>query len=68
MDYLTYLYHNRQTILLITHDDRLICRHARRIVRLADGRVVADGFLPRPVPPLAQPDTPAPHIFGEVKR
>jgi energy-coupling factor transporter ATP-binding protein EcfA2 len=51
MDYLTHLHHNGQTILLITHDDRLICRYARRIIRLADGAVVADGILTTPLPP-----------------
>jgi energy-coupling factor transporter ATP-binding protein EcfA2 len=65
MDYLVHLYHGGQTILLITHDDRLICRYAQRIVRLADGRVVADGFLPAPVPP--RPDIPVPYVPWEVK-
>jgi energy-coupling factor transporter ATP-binding protein EcfA2 len=51
MDYLTYLHQNGQAILLITHDDRLVCRYARRIIRLAEGRVVADGYLPAPAAP-----------------
>ena len=51
MDYLTHLHQNGQTILLITHDDRLISRYARRIIRLADGAVVADGVLPTPLLP-----------------
>jgi energy-coupling factor transporter ATP-binding protein EcfA2 len=46
MDYLVHLHRNGQGILLITHDDRLVCRYAERIIRLADGRVVADGILP----------------------
>jgi len=50
MDYLTCLHGNGQAILLITHDDRLVCRYAQRIVRLDGGRVVADGAAPRPVP------------------
>lgn len=67
MDYLIHLYHSGQTILLITHDDRLICRYAQRIVRLADGRVVADGMLPAPVPLSPRPDIPVPYTFWEVK-
>ena len=43
MDYLVRLNQDGQAILLITHDDKLICRYARRIVRLRKGRVVADG-------------------------
>jgi energy-coupling factor transport system ATP-binding protein len=46
MDYLSRLHDSGQAILLITHDDRLICRYAQRIVRLAQGKVVADGLLP----------------------
>ncbi len=48
MDYLTHLNRNGQAILLITHDDRLVSRYAERVVRLAEGRVVADGVLSRP--------------------
>jgi len=43
MDYLVRLNQDGQAILLITHDDKLICRYARRIVRLREGRVLADG-------------------------
>jgi energy-coupling factor transporter ATP-binding protein EcfA2 len=68
MDYLTYLHHNGQTILLITHDDRLICRYARRIVRLAEGRVVADGSLPVPPVPTPRPVFSIPFTLQEVKR
>jgi len=50
MDYLTQLNENGQAILLITHDDRLVCRYARRIVRMAGGRIVADGAVPATVP------------------
>ncbi len=50
MDYLTHLYRNGQTILLVTHDDRLVCRYARRIVRLAEGRIVSSGYLSQPAP------------------
>jgi len=55
MDHLTYLHENGQTILLITHDDRLICRYARRIIRLAGGRVADDGHLPPPATPARRP-------------
>ncbi len=44
MDFLTHLNRNGQAILLITHDYKLICRYARRIIRLHEGRVLADGF------------------------
>jgi len=68
MDHLIHLYHGGQTILLITHDDRLICRYAQRIVRLAGGRVVADGLLLAPVPPSSRPDVPVPCTPWEIKR
>jgi putative ABC transport system ATP-binding protein len=37
-----------QTVILVTHDP-FIGRHAERIVRLADGRVVADDANPAPI-------------------
>ncbi len=37
------LHRRGQTIILVTHDDRLAEQRADRIVRLVDGRVVADG-------------------------
>jgi energy-coupling factor transport system ATP-binding protein len=43
MESLTQLNHNGQAILLITHDDKLVCRYAGRIILLAEGRIVADG-------------------------
>lgn len=42
MDFLTALHRQGQTILLITHDERLVRRYAQRVVRLQAGRVVAD--------------------------
>jgi energy-coupling factor transporter ATP-binding protein EcfA2 len=42
MDHLALLNQEGQAILLITHDDRLICRYASRIVRLERGRLVED--------------------------
>ena len=68
MDYLTHLHDNGQSILLITHDDRLVCRYARRIVRLAGGQVVADGYLPTPATPTPWPDVSIPFTFQEAKR
>jgi energy-coupling factor transporter ATP-binding protein EcfA2 len=44
MESLTHLNHNGQAILLITHDDKLVCRYARRIILLEEGRIVADGM------------------------
>jgi putative ABC transport system ATP-binding protein len=41
-DLLTELNQDGQTILMVTHDARLANRHARRVIRLADGRVVAE--------------------------
>lgn len=46
MESLIQLNHNGQTILLITHDDQLVCRYARRIILLEEGRIVADGISP----------------------
>ena len=42
MDYLVDLHHNGQAILLITHDERLVCRYADRVIRLEEGRITAD--------------------------
>jgi energy-coupling factor transporter ATP-binding protein EcfA2 len=39
MESLIYLNHNGQAILLITHDDKLICRYAKRIILLEKGRI-----------------------------
>ena len=44
MESLIQLNHNGQAILLITHDDKLVCRYARRIILLEEGRIVADGI------------------------
>ncbi len=42
MDFLAALHWQGQTILLITHDDRLVRRYAQRVVTLQAGQVVAD--------------------------
>jgi len=50
MDFLTHLNRNGQAILLITHDYKLICRYASRIIWLHEGRVLADGMAIKPDP------------------
>ncbi len=45
LDFLRALHDGGQAILLITHDDRLICRYAQRLIRLEGGQIVADGAL-----------------------
>jgi energy-coupling factor transporter ATP-binding protein EcfA2 len=42
MESLTQLNHDGQAILLITHDDELVCRYARRIILLEEGRIAAE--------------------------
>jgi energy-coupling factor transport system ATP-binding protein len=43
MDFLSELNRTGTTILLITHDYKLVHRYARRILLLRDGHIVADG-------------------------
>jgi energy-coupling factor transporter ATP-binding protein EcfA2 len=43
MDFLIHLNRNGQAILLITHDDKLICRYAERVILLHEGCIIADG-------------------------
>ncbi|MCS6993739.1 MAG: ABC transporter ATP-binding protein [Anaerolineales bacterium] len=38
-----------QTVIIVTHDP-FVARHTHRIVRLADGRIVADTPNPNPIP------------------
>jgi energy-coupling factor transporter ATP-binding protein EcfA2 len=54
MDFLVTLNGSGCTILLITHDFKLVHRYARRILLLRDGHIVADGV---PVSLGAQKDT-----------
>ena len=42
MESLIRLNHNGQAILLITHDDKLVCRYAKRIILLEEGRIICD--------------------------
>jgi len=46
MDFLAQINRQGTSVLLITHDYKLVCRYARRIVVLQDGQIVADG-VPR---------------------
>ena len=41
---------NRQgiTLVMVTHDER-VARHCRRIIRMLDGRIVADDPVPEPI-------------------
>lgn len=43
LDFLTHLNNEGQTILLITHDYKLICHYASRIIWLHEGRIMDDG-------------------------
>jgi energy-coupling factor transporter ATP-binding protein EcfA2 len=47
MAFLKRLAENGKVILLITHDDKLVCRFAERIVLLEGGRITADGIPDR---------------------
>jgi len=46
MEYLRRLTRGGVSVLLITHDDKLVCRFAERIICLQEGRLAADG-IPR---------------------
>jgi len=43
MEYLCQLTRSGVSVLLITHDDKLVCRFAERILYLQEGRLSADG-------------------------
>jgi energy-coupling factor transporter ATP-binding protein EcfA2 len=45
MESLIQLNHNGQAILLITHDDKLVCRYAHRIIHLEEGRITHDSQI-----------------------
>jgi len=70
MDFLAQINGQGTSVLLITHDHKLVCRYAQRIVVLQGGRIVADG-APR-VPLVAsdpgyQPSrTPEFNLRGET--
>jgi len=46
MEHLGRLAERGKAVLVITHDDKLVCRFARRILLLENGKIAADG-LPR---------------------
>jgi ABC-type ATPase involved in cell division len=46
MESLIQLNHNGQAILLITHDDKLVCRYARRIILLEEGHIEGEWRIP----------------------
>jgi energy-coupling factor transport system ATP-binding protein len=50
MDFLAELNQRGASILLISHDYKLVHRYASRVVLMADGRIVVDGHIPRPNP------------------
>jgi energy-coupling factor transporter ATP-binding protein EcfA2 len=43
MNYLQFLRRSGKAVLMITHDDKLVCRFARRVILLKRGRIEADG-------------------------
>jgi energy-coupling factor transport system ATP-binding protein len=43
MDFLAELNRQGTTILLITHDYKLVYRYARRVILLKNGRIALDG-------------------------
>lgn len=45
MDYLVQLNNKGTTILLITHDYKLVHRYAQRVILMEKGRITLDGFL-----------------------
>ncbi len=47
MEFLRRLHQQGRTILLISHDEKLVYHYAERMVILQEGRIVADG-APRP--------------------
>jgi energy-coupling factor transport system ATP-binding protein len=50
MDFLAELNQCGASIVLITHDYKLVHRYASRVVLMAEGRIVVDGHLPKPNP------------------
>jgi energy-coupling factor transporter ATP-binding protein EcfA2 len=61
MDFLSKLNGHGQAILLITHDHKLVCHYAERILQLEDGTVS------RVAPDQAQHAVPLPQIQGEIR-
>lgn len=51
MDFLAYLNRQGATILLITHDYKLVYRYAQRVLLIEDGQIALDGRIPHNKPP-----------------
>jgi len=47
MIFLQRLSQSGRAVLVITHDDKLVCRFAKRVVYIEGGRIAADGTPPR---------------------
>lgn len=50
MDFVQQLNEQGATILLISHDYKLVYRYARRVLLMEQGRLTLDGALPQPAP------------------
>ncbi len=50
MDFLAELNRRGASIVLISHDYKLVHRYATRVVLMAEGRIVVDGHIPKPNP------------------
>ena len=64
MDLFEKLYHEGQTIIMVTHEAD-IAAHARRIVRMRDGQIVSD--LPIEQDPVAEHRNPDPSDAKEQR-
>lgn len=67
MDFIVALNKRGQTILLITHDYKLICRYAQRILVLDNGHIVADGAPRLRVPGELRPQFASKSTLSEGK-
>lgn len=56
MDFVQQINEQGATILLISHDYKLIYRYARRVLLLEEGRLTLDGALPQYVPDAREKD------------
>ena len=58
MAYLRSLSGRGTAVLIITHDDKLVCRFAERVVHLENGKITADGAV-KPLQALGRPEAVA---------
>ncbi len=65
MDFLVALNKQGQAILLITHDYKLICRYAQRILALENGHIVADGVPRLPIAGELRPEFASKSMLSE---